>query len=362
MLSHGNLVANAKHFLFQDALTPEDRYVHAGPMFHVADSTMVFCVTWAGGAHILLDRFDLPRLVRCHRGARRDRPRARADDDPDAARAPRAASGRPRRPAAAALRGRADVREPARAGDAHAVVRLPARVRHDRGGAGRHLPSPADHRAGRHLRSVGHAIPGVQVEIRDPVRPAAAGRRGGGGVRARAERDAGLLEPRRGDARGARATTAGTAPATRAPRRRLPVPRRPPEGHDRQRRRERVLDRGRERHRLAPRRARGRGRRASRRALGRARPRGRRPGAGRRARRGGDRRALPAAASPASSCPARSSSATSRSPSRAPARCSRRSCEPQQPSRVLLEHERAHLVAERAAAKSASQRSGAIIG
>jgi long-chain acyl-CoA synthetase len=37
MLSHGNLVANAKHFLFQDALTPEDRYVHAGPMFHVAD-------------------------------------------------------------------------------------------------------------------------------------------------------------------------------------------------------------------------------------------------------------------------------------------------------------------------------------
>ena len=63
MLSHGNLVANAKHFLFQDALTPEDRYVHAGPMFHVADSTMVFCVTWAGGAHILLDRFDLPRLI-----------------------------------------------------------------------------------------------------------------------------------------------------------------------------------------------------------------------------------------------------------------------------------------------------------
>jgi acyl-CoA synthetase (AMP-forming)/AMP-acid ligase II len=29
--------------------------------------------------------------------------------------------------------------------------------------------SPADHRAGRHLGSVGHAIPGVQVQIRDPL-------------------------------------------------------------------------------------------------------------------------------------------------------------------------------------------------
>ena len=39
--------------------------------------------------------------------------------------------------------------------------------------------SPADHRAGRHLRSVGHAIPGVQVEIRDPLdRPLAEGKVG----------------------------------------------------------------------------------------------------------------------------------------------------------------------------------------
>jgi long-chain acyl-CoA synthetase len=63
MLSHANLIVNAKHFLFTDALRPTDRYLHAGPMFHVADSTMVFCVTWAGGAHVLLERFDEPRFV-----------------------------------------------------------------------------------------------------------------------------------------------------------------------------------------------------------------------------------------------------------------------------------------------------------
>ena len=126
----------------------------------------------------------------CHRGARRDRPRARADHDPDAARAPRAASGRPRRPAAAALRGGADVREPARAGDAHAVVRLPARVRHDRGGAGRHLPL-AGRPPGRPAPALRRPCDPGRAD-RDPrsLRPAAAGRRGGGGVRARAERDA----------------------------------------------------------------------------------------------------------------------------------------------------------------------------
>ena len=63
MLSHANLVVNAKHFMYTDALRPSDRYLHAGPLFHVADSTMVHCVTWAGGAHVMLERFDVARLV-----------------------------------------------------------------------------------------------------------------------------------------------------------------------------------------------------------------------------------------------------------------------------------------------------------
>jgi long-chain acyl-CoA synthetase len=63
MLSHANLVVNAKHFMYTDGLRASDRYLHAGPLFHVADSTMVFCITWAGGAHVMLERFDVARLV-----------------------------------------------------------------------------------------------------------------------------------------------------------------------------------------------------------------------------------------------------------------------------------------------------------
>jgi long-chain acyl-CoA synthetase len=63
MLSHANLVVNAKHFMYSDGLRATDRYLHAGPLFHVADSTMVFCITWAGGAHVMLERFDVARLI-----------------------------------------------------------------------------------------------------------------------------------------------------------------------------------------------------------------------------------------------------------------------------------------------------------
>jgi long-chain acyl-CoA synthetase len=169
MLSHGNLVANAKHFLFQDALTPEDRYVHAGPMFHVADSTMVFCVTWAGGAHILLDRFDLPRLV----GAIEEHGATVLVLVPTMIQMLLEHLGH----------------HPAELGSLRllhyaaapmsesllerAMGTLACDFLHGYGmteaAPGVTYLSPADHRAGRHLRSVGHAIPGVQVEIRDPL-------------------------------------------------------------------------------------------------------------------------------------------------------------------------------------------------
>jgi long-chain acyl-CoA synthetase len=63
MLSHANLLANAHHFLYANALRETDRYLHAGPLFHVADSSMVFCITWAGGAHVMLERFTAERFV-----------------------------------------------------------------------------------------------------------------------------------------------------------------------------------------------------------------------------------------------------------------------------------------------------------
>ncbi|HEX5622237.1 MAG TPA: long-chain-fatty-acid--CoA ligase [Solirubrobacteraceae bacterium] len=169
MLSHANLVANAKHFLFTDALTAEDRYVHAGPMFHAADSTMVFCVTWAGGTHILLDRFDLPRLVDA---VERDGATVlvlvptmirmlldHLDEHP-------ADLGSLRLVHYAAAPMPASLLE-------RAMGVLACDFLHGYGmteaAPGVTYLSAADHRAGRHLDSVGHAIPGVQLEIRDAL-------------------------------------------------------------------------------------------------------------------------------------------------------------------------------------------------
>jgi long-chain acyl-CoA synthetase len=168
MLSHANLVANAKHFLFTDALTCEDRYVHSGPLFHVADSTMVHCVTWAGGTHIMLDRFDVARLV-----AAIDQHHAtilvlvptmirmlldHLEEHPTDLSSLRllhyAAAPMPESLLERAMGTlRCDFLH------GYGMTEAAPGVTH---------LSPADHRRGRHLHSVGHAIPGVQLQIRDP--------------------------------------------------------------------------------------------------------------------------------------------------------------------------------------------------
>ena len=57
MLTHGNLIANAKAILIGLRYTGDDRYLHAGPMFHLADGASTFAVTWVGGAHVFVPSF-----------------------------------------------------------------------------------------------------------------------------------------------------------------------------------------------------------------------------------------------------------------------------------------------------------------
>ncbi|HVA07764.1 MAG TPA: AMP-binding protein [Acidimicrobiales bacterium] len=57
MLTHGNLVANAKAMLIELRYTAQDRYLHAGPMFHLADGAATFAVTWVGGTHVFVPSF-----------------------------------------------------------------------------------------------------------------------------------------------------------------------------------------------------------------------------------------------------------------------------------------------------------------
>lgn len=61
MLSHRNLLANAKHMLILSGYREDDTYLHAAPMFHLADSTSTFALTWVGGRHVIIPGFD-PQL------------------------------------------------------------------------------------------------------------------------------------------------------------------------------------------------------------------------------------------------------------------------------------------------------------
>ena len=58
MLSHGNLLANARHNLISTGHAPDQRWLHVPPMFHVAGTANLFACTWAGTGQVILSRFD----------------------------------------------------------------------------------------------------------------------------------------------------------------------------------------------------------------------------------------------------------------------------------------------------------------
>ena len=62
MQSHGNLVANAKHMQYAYAYTTSDVYMHAAPMFHAADASCTFAVTWVGARHVIMPGWDPERF------------------------------------------------------------------------------------------------------------------------------------------------------------------------------------------------------------------------------------------------------------------------------------------------------------
>ena len=58
MLSHSNIVANAMNMLTEVSFNPDTVYMHAAPMFHLADCSATFSLTMAGGTHTFVSRFD----------------------------------------------------------------------------------------------------------------------------------------------------------------------------------------------------------------------------------------------------------------------------------------------------------------
>ncbi len=70
MLSHNNIMANALNIHPGTQADEDSRYIHAAPMFHLADNAMTFVVTGYGGSHYFLPRFDpvaLMKMVAAHR-------------------------------------------------------------------------------------------------------------------------------------------------------------------------------------------------------------------------------------------------------------------------------------------------------
>ena len=62
VLTHGNVLANALSTAVAIGLTDQDVWLHAGPMFHLADAWAVWAVTWVGARHVL-ERFGSERTV-----------------------------------------------------------------------------------------------------------------------------------------------------------------------------------------------------------------------------------------------------------------------------------------------------------
>ncbi len=58
ILTHRNLVANAKHALIELHYDDTTRYLHAAPMFHAADGLSTYALTWVGGCHVIIPTFD----------------------------------------------------------------------------------------------------------------------------------------------------------------------------------------------------------------------------------------------------------------------------------------------------------------
>jgi len=62
MLSHKNMLSNIKHSEGVYNYLPEDIYLHAAPMFHLADGAAVFSHTTRGATQVFIPRFD-PKQV-----------------------------------------------------------------------------------------------------------------------------------------------------------------------------------------------------------------------------------------------------------------------------------------------------------
>ncbi len=58
ILTHGNVSAHARAAIAELSLTERDTWLHAAPLFHLADAWATWAITWVGGTHVMLPDFE----------------------------------------------------------------------------------------------------------------------------------------------------------------------------------------------------------------------------------------------------------------------------------------------------------------
>ncbi len=64
VLTHGNVAAHALGAVAELGLTGADVWLHGAPLFHLADAWAVFALTWVGGGHVFVPRFEPAEVLR----------------------------------------------------------------------------------------------------------------------------------------------------------------------------------------------------------------------------------------------------------------------------------------------------------
>lgn len=62
ILTHGNVLSHAEATIAELELCAEDVWLHAAPLFHLADAWATWAITRVGGRHVLLAEFDPPTV------------------------------------------------------------------------------------------------------------------------------------------------------------------------------------------------------------------------------------------------------------------------------------------------------------
>lgn len=63
MLTHGNVKSHALGTIAELRLSDSDNWLHAAPLFHLADAWATFAITWVGGRHVIVPSFDAGKVL-----------------------------------------------------------------------------------------------------------------------------------------------------------------------------------------------------------------------------------------------------------------------------------------------------------